>query len=290
MRPNWKKIWRVVGAVLFWGGLVAFFVATSILRHDNEQARRVERMEIVVKDSLQRRFVTPEIIRSLIVEEGIDPVGKRVDSVDLVAINRTVEGYCFTAGAITYVDYSGTLTVELTQRKPIARVCTRGYNFYVTEDMYVLPTRPHASLNLPVISGELDLPFGASFRGSLEEWFGGEEKKSSKSYEYFRKLINFVVFTEESPEYAGQFVQIAVIEPSAKSSAKRPTEPRVELVPRHGNYTVELGHLEDVEQKLYRWRRFVESGAVNLEGGRVSVEYDGQVVWKAPKAPKGTKR
>lgn len=290
MRVNWKKIWRVAGAVLFWGGLVAFFVATAILRHNNERARRVERVEIVVKDSLQRRFVTPDIVRSLIEEEGVNPVGKRLDSVELVAINRVVENYCFTSKAITYIDYRGTLTVELSQRKPVARVCTRGYDFYVTEDMYVLPTQPHASLNLPVVTGELDLPFGSSFRGSLVEWFGKEEKKSPKSYDFFRKLINFVVYTEESPELKGQFVQVAVVKPSTKASSKNYTEPRVELIPRHGNYTIELGHLEDVEQKLYRWRRFVESGVVNLEGGRVNVEFDGQVVWKAPKAPKKTKK
>ena len=67
----------------------------------------------------------------------------------------------------------------------------------------------------------------------------------------------------------------------AHSAHARASEPTVELIPRRGNYSVQLGPLENVEAKLDRWVRFVKAGVVNLDGGgTLNVAYEGQAVWK----------
>ena len=81
--------------------VVAFFVATAILRSHKESARKVERVSIVVKDAHERGFITPDIVQNIIDNEGLNPIGKSVDSLNLARINQAVENYCFTAEAIT---------------------------------------------------------------------------------------------------------------------------------------------------------------------------------------------
>lgn len=294
-----KRAWQIVGQTIFWCAVVAFFIFAGLLRRDKESSRRIERVEIVVKDGSEASFITPEIGLDIIARAGLNPVGKSLDSVDLAKINRAITSYSFTRKAITYVDYNGTLKVELTQRQPLVRIITtQGHNFYLTRDMWVLPVLSHTTQNLPIVTGSLHLPFGTNFEGNLNEWLNGEEKKYRESYNFLAKLINFVSLTETSPQWNGKIVQIVLhhkeqgeSQQKRKNNSKKNNtnastawqEPEVEIIPRHGNYSIHLGTLTDVEAKLDRWQRFVEAGVVELnEGGTLSVEYDGQALWTPP--------
>lgn len=286
-----KKVWNIVGRTIFWCAVVAFFIATALLRSRNESARRVERLEVVVKDASERGFITPETVVGLIDNEGINPVGQPLEDVDLAHINRVVEEYCFTERAITYVDYEGRLTVELTQREPIVRVCTSsGYDFYLTSDLYVLPFRSHATLNLPIVTGDVTFPFGTTFEGSLKEWLAGGEKNHRENYNFLSKLTNFVTFTERDPWLAGRVVQINLRSRPSSASKGAFQEPEVEIVPSNGDYLVQLGILEDVESKIARWRRFVEARVVELKGGVLDVRYDRQALWRKAQPKKRSKK
>ena len=287
-----KRTWSIVGTTIFWCAVVAYFVCAALLRSDKEHERTVESVEIVVKDADQRGFITPDKALRLIEDAGLNPVGKSIDSIDISAINSTIEEYCFTSKAVTYLDYEGTLTVELTQRTPLLRVrCNGGYDFYLTKDGYVLPVEPHATLNLPIVTGSIELPFGNTFKGDLGMWAAGGEKKYSECYDFLSKLTNFVVYLEESKWQGCKCVQINLITPKTQKSPKGAfVEPQVELIPQLGNYVVELGRLEQLEDKIYRWRRFVESGVVDMNGGVLNVEYDSQALWKAPMDKTKTKK
>lgn len=287
-----NKTWKIVGTTIFWCVVVAYFVCASLLRARNERERKVENLEVVVRDADQRGFITPEKVLTLLAEEGIDPVGKSVDSVDLAEINRVVEEYCFTSRSLAYIDYEGRLTIELSQRAPLLRIITdEGYDFYLTAGGYVLPIEPNATLNLPIVTGSLSLPFGKSFEGNLREWLAGGEKKYRENYNFLSKLINFVVYLEDAEWQGGRCVQINLVTPKKKGDkAGSFVEPHIELVPRTGDYMVEFGTLDEVEEKMYRWRRFVEAKVVDTKGGTLSVEYDGQAVWKPAKEKKKTKK
>lgn len=282
-----KRTWKIVGTTIFWCLVVAFFVATAILRSHKESARKVERVSIVVKDAHERGFITPDIVQNIIDNEGLNPIGKSVDSLNLARINQAVENYCFTAEAITYVDYEGTLTVEVTQREPVVRIRTEsGHDLYLTRGLYVLPVQPHASLNLPIVTGNIELPFGKSFEGSLREWLSEGEKNHKENYNFLCKLINFVVSSESDEWLKGRIVQINLVAPTSKGRDGGFREPTVEIVPSDGDYIVELGQLESIEEKVERWRTFVEARVVDMKGGRLDVRYDKQALWKAPKGDK----
>lgn len=287
-----KRTWNIVGTTIFWCAVVAYFVCATLLRRDKEQARRVESVEIIVKDADQKGFITPQKALQIIEDEGLNPVGKSVDSVNLAKINGAIEANCFTAEAVTYVDYEGRLTVEVEQRTPLLRMkCEGGYDFYLTEDGYVLPVEPHTTLNLPIVTGTINLPFGRSFSGELREWLTGSEKKYSKCYDFLTKLTNFVVYLNESEWDGCKCVQINLVTPTSKGGSKGVfVEPRVELIPRVGNYVVEIGHLEQLDEKIHRWQRFVEANVVDMNGGVLNVEYDSQALWKAPKEKTKTKK
>lgn len=285
-----KRVWNIVGKTIFWCAVVTFFVAAALLRSEKECERRVESVSVIVRDADKMGFITPKIVLDIIDNAGLNPVGMRVDSLDLAGINRAVEEYCFTESALTYVDYSGELTVEVTQQRPVVRICTDGgYDFYLTRGLYVLPVQPHAKVDVPVVTGALTLPFPKGFEGATQEWYDGTKKNHRENYNFLLKLTNFVIFLEQTDWFAGRVAQIVLTHKSLGGTGKKYAEPRVEIVPTDGNYIVTLGKLEDVEAKLTRWRKFTEARVVDMNGGELSVEFDGQALWKAPQ-PTAKKR
>lgn len=281
-----KHIWKAILTGLVWALIVAFFVGAAILRSNNEQSRRVKKLTVEITDSARNNLISKASIEALVMQAGLNPVGLPIDSVSLLAINNLVEEYCFTRSAQTFVDYDGVVTIRLTQREPIARVITnQGRDFYLTVGAHVLPTHVGEAINLPLITGDLEVPFPKNFKGDLRAWASANKKNSDKNYKFILKLINFVRLLEEYPEVGQNVVQVVLTKAPSSGPASNP-EPRVELVPREGNYLVQIGSLEHAERKLDQWRRFVAAGVVNLnEEGVLNVSFDGQAVWKKAEAP-----
>lgn len=279
-----KKVWKIIGIVLVWLAIVGFFVGAALLRHHNEEARKVEVLRVEVVDSAEVPLVTADKIAQAIQHAGLMPTGKDVDSVSLLAINNLVESNCFVRSSQTFVDYEGVLTVRLTQRKPLVRVITTsGEDFYLTANGHLLPTQQGAAIDLPLVTGDITLPFPRGFEGDMVAWARENEKNSDKNYIFLLKLTNFVRLVESRPEWGGNIVQIVAEREGVKAGSKAPRT-TIKLIPRRGNYTVELGTLDNVEAKLNRWVRFVEAGVVDLNAPHtLDVAYEGQAVWRIEK-------
>ena len=281
---NKQRVWKIIGTVVVWMCIVAFFVGAAMLRHTNESERRVQRLKVEVVDSGRLGLVTADKVIETIRNEGLLPLGKRVDSVSLLAINNFVESNCFVHSAQTFVDYDGTLTVRLSQRKPIVRVITsRGEDFCLTAGAHLLPTQQGVALDLPLVTGDIQVPFPAGFRGDMQAWASANKKNTDKNYIFLLKLTNFVRLVERTPKLSGNIVQVVVQNEAEKGHGKDPKY-TITLIPRKGNYSVELGSLDDIEAKLNRWVKFAEAGVVDLNcEGTLNVAYEGQAVWKPHK-------
>lgn len=284
-----KRVWNIVGRVAVWVVLVAILVAAGLLHHKNEQGRRVEQFRVVVTDSTELNMITAAELAEIVCDEGLNPVGSHIDSIKLLAINNLAKEQSLVAKARTFVNYDNVVTLEVEQREPVVRfVLEGGYDFYATADLHILPVRNQGAIDLPIVTGNFTPPFERGFEGNLKALMRANEKNSDKNYLFIRKLINFVRYTEKSPDTKGKIVQI-VLSQRGKGDHRTTV---VELIPRQGNYVVSLGELENIKDKLDRWQRFVEAQVVEtLDGGTLVLEYDGQAVWRpAPKPEANTSR
>ena len=278
-----------MGRVAIWVVLVAILVAAGLLHHKNEQGRRVEQFRVVVTDSTELNMITAAELTEIVCDEGLNPVGSHIDSIKLLAINNLAKEQSLVAKARTFVNYDNVVTLEVEQREPVVRfVLEGGYDFYATADLHILPVRNQGAIDLPIVTGNFTPPFERGFEGNLKALMRANKKNSDKNYLFIRKLINFVRYTEKSPDTKGKIVQ-TVLSQRGKGDHRTTV---VELIPRQGNYVVSLGELENIKDKLDRWQRFVEAQVVKtLDGGTLVLEYDGQAVWRpAPKPEANTSR
>ena len=154
-------LWTAVAAYLLWAGVAA---------RRSHAGRTVRGLEIEIVDSTaQGHLVAARSVREWIARSGIPTVGTAVDAVDLAGIERLIARNGFVDEAVAYVDYAGTLRVEISQRKPPVRLLTDGVNSYATPEGFVF-TAPHfASLYVPVVTGGYRPPFPADFTGRVRD-------------------------------------------------------------------------------------------------------------------------
>lgn len=110
--------------------------------------------------------------------------------------------------------------------------------------------------------------------GQRQEAERRRQKKSEKKYEDFAKLITFVQQIGQDDFWNSEIVQI--VASTAPSGSLE-----IEIVPRSGSYTVLLGRLEHLDEKLAKLRSFYRNGLANIgwESYRIiDLKYEGQVV------------
>ena len=80
-------------------------------------------------------------------------------------IERVATSHNAVASANVFVGYRGDAIVDIELRTPIARLRTNGYDLYITEDGFVLPTVDDRTAAVPVITGGYKPLFRPDFTG-----------------------------------------------------------------------------------------------------------------------------
>lgn len=290
-----RRILTIVAVLLVWGAIIFYLAWASDKSEERRAQARIERINIIIADSPRVDIVTSEMILNLIEYDSLNSVvGRLTAEIDTrdVAARIMVEPVIAQAGS--YVDMNNVLYVSVRQRKPVVRVVTgSGYDFYVTEDDFILPSYGYTAQYVPLLTGEFDVPFEKGYTGKLDDTV--EERSnvfSEKNYTFFTKLINFVDYIRKDEFWNAQIVQINVCrsinngaKPTISGATDDPSrffvEPELELIPRAGNHTIVLGAIEGYEGKLRKLLYFYNN-ALDKEGwdrwDYIDLRFRGQVV------------
>ncbi len=277
-----KRTWHIFLSVLIWCGLLAYLIFAARLCAREKKDQLVRDVQVTVLDEARIGVITPDMVKLWLEQEGFDLRNTEIDRVDTERIRQMIARRGFVKSVRVYTDLTGILHIDLSQRMPIARVNTvNGYNFYVTDDGWILPPQRHCVLYVPVITGNFSLPFERDFIGSYEALLQGDGKKVSENYLFFIKLINFVKLIRDNSFWNAQIVQVQVKNRMGNDGRKQWEEPEVEIVPRIGSHVVAFGSLDDVQQKLDKLMLFYRR-VLNREGWdayrTINLKYKGQVV------------
>ena len=126
--------------VLSWTAILVYLLLSSRYTRERKQQRPCREVRVVVLDSAERGFITPAMVRGWFASEKIPLVGRELSSINTLELERFVRRRGYVRSARVYASIDGVLTIEIAQRKPVMRFNTDdGYNFYVTDDGYILP-------------------------------------------------------------------------------------------------------------------------------------------------------
>ena len=240
-----KKILSILSVVLI-AGYLAFSLMGMTDRH--EDTRICQGVDLHITDSLHVDMIEAEMILSLLKEKMLNPVGKPLDRVDVMAIESALSQHPLVGSAQCYKTGGDKVRINLSSKIPMVRVLNiYGQDFYVDSRGEIL-TQHSLAVQLPVATGYIDRRFASE------------------------DLLEVVRAIDDSEFWKAQVEQIDVTK-----------EGQIQLVPRVGDHLLVLGTADDVESKLDRLMNFYEKGLDNVGWNKyrtISVAYDNQVVCK----------
>ena len=238
----WHKILFSVLITLLVGGLVV--VLTFVVPKNGD--RKCENIHLIVSDYEQFKFISDKDVSFQLQNSGVYPVGKQHSDIDLTEMEESLLKLNMVKSVKCYFANNGDVNVSVTQRVPVFRVKEEGRDYYIDNERKRMPTSIKFSAYVPIVTGNVNFDFAVS------------------------ELYDFVVYLQSESRWRSAFTQIYVY-----------PDNKVELIPRVGDFRIELGTLERYEAKLGKLEKFLKVLPKYHSWDKYSVinlEYKDQVV------------
>ena len=202
-------------------------------------------------------FLTGDRIIDELARRGIQLRGKRLDSIDLRKIERTLLSMPIYKRAEAFIaPSSSSVQIRLTEKHPLYIVQeASGKSYYVTQGKGTITVNPTFAAYLPIVSGAVDLKMATG------------------------PVYDLMAALREDPYFTDYFGQVYVDETDG-----------IVLIPRIGTTRVIMGRESNWSEKLRKWRIFAES-VLPKRGmnafSYVNLDYGKQIIARSRYAPEG---
>lgn len=245
-----RKLLKLIGYVF----LLIFFIGT--LAFTSHESKNIICRDINIefrKDELIK--LSNDEILGLVKTADKELTGKKLKDINSEIIEKEIEKNPAILKAEVYKvvakdtgDYKGILTVKVKHRKPVVRVMAESGNYYLDKFGEKIPISANYTANVLVVTGYC-------------------------SEEYAKKeLLPFVLYIEKDLFWASQIEQVHI----EKNGD-------VILTPLVGDQIIELGYLNNYQEKLRNMKAFYNQVLANNNWDKyekVSLKYKNQVVAK----------
>ncbi len=226
---------------------VVGYLVVAIWKFGGEsEDRTCEGVRVEIIDSIPDGFITDDYIRSILTKNKISPQGMKISAINLEQIEQLMLDESHIERASCYYDAAGRLCIKVVPQQPILHVINqKGEDYYLSSTGLTMPT--------------------ASFNVDLCVATGNISKKFASEH-----LLELAKFIHDDLFWSEQIEQINVVGPD-----------EIELYPRVGQHIIELGSVDNFQEKLSRLRIFYREGLERVGWNkykRISLAYDGQVV------------
>ena len=238
-------------------GLVCYAIA----KMNEERRHQVTCAGVKVEFADDFNFVTAEDIEGYLKKEYGAYIGQRLDSLDLVKVEKILDGKGAILKTEAYTTPDGLLNVKVFQREPLVRFQKGNTGFYADEKGFIFPLQNNYTSRVPIVDGAVPLNVASGYKG---------EAKTPQEKQWLSRIIAMVTFMEASKVWAEDISQITV----------KPGGDLV-MVPREGKEVFIFGQPTDVAAKFEKIGRYYTAIVPDKGEGyysTVNVKFKDQIV------------
>jgi len=202
-------------------------------------------LEISIIDKTSTLLISEKDVAQLLEQSNLNPIGKTIKHISTDEIENELHKNPMIKRAECFKTPTGTMKIEITQRRPKFRVVGFG-SYYVDADRKAMPVSPNYAAYVPVVSGRVTLSMATG------------------------RMFDFITFLEENPFWNAQIAQIHVRD-----------DLKIELVPRVGDAIIVLGKLDNFESKLKKLSKLYTQGFNTIGWNKyktIDLQFKDQVV------------
>lgn len=234
------------GRIIFGFILVTYMLVMMAFVDVRRNSEFCTDINVSILDSMENRFVESHDIIKLLKKGQFELEGASWVDFPYEKLESYMNEHPSIKVAQCYRTVNNKLQVDVTQRRPLARIISGNKSYYLDEDAEFMPLSDLYSAHVVVVTGKMSNEFVKS------------------------DIYKLIEFLNESVLWESMFLQIDVN-----------NKGNITLIPRAGNHEVILGEASDLEEKfsqleaLYR-EEFNTSGWNRYK--TINLKYKGQIV------------
>ncbi len=251
--------------IALWVIAIVYLFCISGFISERQRAILCNKIDVVIADSIVKRFLEPDDVINLLSQKGLLALGKPVSLINTDEIEKSVLGNTMVKQCNVYSSVDGKITIELWQREPVVRVIDRnGRNYYLDKEGSVISMSKRFTPYLLVVNGYITTPFNVNHVENIYD------KKYFDKTRRLREIHRMALFIRSNKFWNSQIEQIYL-----------DAIGEYELVPRVGPHLIILGDAEDFEEKLERLKVFYNEGLKTAGWNKylkINLKYKDQIV------------
>lgn len=237
--------------LLLLAGLIVYlgFAFADFTQHGDSTI--CKQVNFTIADSSHAGFITREEADHLLQISGQYPVGKEMDQIDGIAIQKALKKNSFIDSVSCYKSPNGVYNVLISQRLPLLRVkADNGDDYYIDSKGHVMNPQGY-SADLIVATGSITNQYAS------------------------KELVKLGRFLRDDDFWNNQIEQIYVT-----------PQHRIKMVPRVGSHIITFGTTDSISQKFRNLYTFYEKVLPQVGWNKyaeISVEHLSQIVGRKAK-------
>ena len=239
------------------GLLVCWFHFVGALSAQGRQQTSCGQVKIVLLDSLESGIVNKKAVQQAVERQVI---GQVTDSIDLDAIERQIRSGGEVMSAQVFTGSPKTVTVHITQRKPVLRFEGAGGHWYADPEGYLFPVTN--TVDVPLVTGNLPFQLTADWRGPAPE----------AQREWMLGMIELARYIDSRDILRQEIAQIDIAKDGDLVLYTRTPGPAV-IFGDSGNYAVKF-------RKLEAWWRNILPQTEGKTYKTINLKYNNQIICK----------
>jgi cell division protein FtsQ len=256
IKKAYKKTLRSMFWFLFGISFLVLLTASSKYQY-HRQIQAEPRIQIDYGQG--NFFISQTDIRAIVQKTVSGPLNDYgIGELDLETLEKNIRQNPYVKEAEVYTDIHGLLSIHVLQREPLLRVINRnGVSYYIDNMGGKIPITTKFTSRVIVVSGDLE------DNGQVE---GEIENEHLKGIFQLAKMIHNDHFLNALID------QIYINDKN-----------RVELIPKIGRFTILLGNLSGLDEKLKRLNVFYKKGMKKVDWTKyktIDIRFKNQIVCK----------
>jgi cell division protein FtsQ len=254
--------------ILFVVATIAYLIVVSGFINDKESGQRIISLKIRIIDSSDNQFIHVRDIHRMLNEDHFDALQKMPSEVPLEHIENRLKKRQIIDKAEAYITEPGIIHIEISQKTPFVRVFNRyGQGYFLDEKGNIIPLTGGYAPFVIVANGFIAEPFTI---GKTINIMDAKHDSIARSLHTIYDVYKLAAFITSDSFWDSQIEQIYVN-----------NKYEFELIPRIGSHVIELGYVDNLDEKFENLKILYLKGFNNLGWNhydKISLKYKNQVV------------
>ncbi|MCX2484075.1 cell division protein FtsQ/DivIB [Pedobacter sp. MR2016-24] len=250
-RVNWKLVFKCFAWLISLGGIITLMSFVSVKKN----TITCTNIKILIPGA--DNFIEREEIDAILKQSQGTLIGRKLESINLHAIERKIQSNPYIAQSTVYADMDGVIHIEISQRQPLLRVINAGgQDYYIDRDGLKMPISPNFTADVLVANGH------------ILEHFGG--RVDTLITKMAADLYRTALYLKKDTLWDAQIEQIFVND-----------KDDIELVPRVGDQRIILGSADSLEIKMANLLIFYKKAMPQVGWDTyktINIKYTNQIV------------